>query len=266
MPARVVHLPLDDPELLAGLDRIRDELHVPRAFPADVLAAAKAAAASPRSGATCATSSSSRSIPPAAATSTRRSPRSAGGTATACTTPSPTSRRSCPTAARSTWRRTRRGMTVYLPDARAGLYPPEIAEGSASLLPEQERPALCWTIELDGDGTPTAWRLEPATVRNRRAWSYAEVHAAIDDGTHTGAVRAAARDRHAASGRRTRAWRREPRPPCSGAASDRRLLHARLRRAAARRKLERADLAADRDVRRDDDGRRRRRDLARSAT
>ncbi len=183
MPTRVVHLPLDDPELLAGLDRIRDELHVPRAFAADVLAAAKAAAASPRERRdlrdlelVTVDPAGSRDLDQAFAAERRgdgyRVHYAIADVAAFVPDDGPVDVEAH-----------RRGMTVYLPDARAGLYPPEIAEGSASLLPEQERPALCWTIELDGDGTPTAWHLEAATVRSRRAWSYAEVQAAIGDGS-----------------------------------------------------------------------------------
>lgn len=76
----------------------------------------------------------------------------------------------------------RRGVTVYLPDARIPLHPPVLSEGAASLLPEVERPALVWTIDLDADATPTATRVERALVRSGRAWSYEEGQAAIDGG------------------------------------------------------------------------------------
>ena len=36
----------------------------------------------------------------------------------------------------------RRGTTIYLPDAKVGLYPPVLAEGAASLLPDGPRPAV----------------------------------------------------------------------------------------------------------------------------
>ena len=35
----------------------------------------------------------------------------------------------------------KRGETLYLPDGKAGLYPPVLAEGAASLLPDGPRPA-----------------------------------------------------------------------------------------------------------------------------
>ncbi|WP_369131540.1 RNB domain-containing ribonuclease, partial [Modestobacter roseus] len=50
----------------------------------------------------------------------------------------------------------RRGQTVYSPDGRTPLHPPQLSEGAASLLPGQLRPAALWTIDLDADGEVTA--------------------------------------------------------------------------------------------------------------
>jgi exoribonuclease R len=77
----------------------------------------------------------------------------------------------------------RRGVTVYMPDERAPLYPDVIDQGAASLLPDQERPALLWTIDLGADGVANDWRLERATVRSRRAMTYVEAQREIDSGT-----------------------------------------------------------------------------------
>ena len=46
----------------------------------------------------------------------------------------------------------RRGMTLYAPDRRIPLHPPVLSEGAASLLPDQVRPALLWTLTLDAHG------------------------------------------------------------------------------------------------------------------
>lgn len=43
----------------------------------------------------------------------------------------------------------KRGETLYAPDKRTPLHPPELSEGAASLLPDQVRPALLWTIAVD---------------------------------------------------------------------------------------------------------------------
>ncbi|OWY62445.1 ribonuclease II, partial [cyanobacterium TDX16] len=47
-----------------------------------------------------------------------------------------------------------RGVTFYSPDERANLHPPVLGEGAASLLPDEDRPAVLWTIDLDADGAP----------------------------------------------------------------------------------------------------------------
>lgn len=77
----------------------------------------------------------------------------------------------------------RRGVTLYSPDVRTPLHPDVLAEGAASLLPDVDRPALVWEFDLDGDGSPTATRLEPAIVRSRAKLSYEDVQKAIDVGT-----------------------------------------------------------------------------------
>jgi exoribonuclease R len=76
----------------------------------------------------------------------------------------------------------RRGVTVYLPDGRAPQLPNVIGEGAASLLPNQERPALLWTIDLDERGVSIATRLERATVRSRRALTYVDAQRELDRG------------------------------------------------------------------------------------
>jgi exoribonuclease R len=76
-----------------------------------------------------------------------------------------------------------RGVTLYLPDGRATLYPPAIGEGAASLLPGQNTPALLWTFDLDPKANVTKAHLERAVVRSREALSYAQVQDSIDAGT-----------------------------------------------------------------------------------
>ncbi|ARD42345.1 RNB domain-containing ribonuclease [Actinomyces gaoshouyii] len=77
----------------------------------------------------------------------------------------------------------RRGETVYLPDASTPLHPPVLAHGAASLLPDQERPACLWTIDLDAAGAIVAAHVERALVRSRARLTYQEVQAALDTGT-----------------------------------------------------------------------------------
>ena len=78
-----------------------------------------------------------------------------------------------------TWRR---GQTVYLPDARVPLHPPVISEGAGSLLPDQTRPAVLWSIDLDRDGATVETRLERALVRSRARYDYAGVQEAARTG------------------------------------------------------------------------------------
>lgn len=76
-----------------------------------------------------------------------------------------------------------RGVTLYLPDGRAPLYPRALGEGAGSLLPEVERPAVLWTLDLDQRGALEDVAVERATVRSRRQLDYRQVQAAIDDGS-----------------------------------------------------------------------------------
>ena len=76
-----------------------------------------------------------------------------------------------------------RGQTVYAPDGRIPLHPSSIGEGAASLLAGQVRGAYVWRFELDGAGDVVTTTLERARVRSRRQYDYAEVQALVDAGT-----------------------------------------------------------------------------------
>lgn len=75
----------------------------------------------------------------------------------------------------------KRGQTLYAADGRLPLHPPEISEGAASLLPNEDRAAFVWEIVLDAAGATTSARVRRARVRSRRQWSYADAQAAVDD-------------------------------------------------------------------------------------
>ncbi len=64
-----------------------------------------------------------------------------------------------------------RGETLYSPDLRTPLHPPVIGEAAASLLPDQVRPALVWTIDLDADGRQTAVDVKRASCGRCRDWT-----------------------------------------------------------------------------------------------
>jgi len=67
-----------------------------------------------------------------------------------------------------------RGQTVYCPDTKVPLYPPALSEGAASLLPEQDRPAIVFVVELDARGCPVSARIERALVRSHQRFAYGE--------------------------------------------------------------------------------------------
>ena len=76
----------------------------------------------------------------------------------------------------------RRGQTLYLPDAKVPLHPPVLGDGAASLLPDQVRPAVLWTIDTDADGEPVDVRLRRALVRSIARLDYEHVQARIAAG------------------------------------------------------------------------------------
>ncbi|MCP3786048.1 RNB domain-containing ribonuclease [Micromonospora sp. A3M-1-15] len=78
-----------------------------------------------------------------------------------------------------TWRR---GQTVYLPDGNVPLHPHTLSEGAASLLPDADRAAVLWTIDLDADGGTVAVTLERARVRSRAKLDYSGVQRDADAG------------------------------------------------------------------------------------
>jgi exoribonuclease R len=77
----------------------------------------------------------------------------------------------------------RRGETLYGADSKVPLHPKVLSEGAASLLPDEDRPALLWTIRCDETGEGTDVVVERARVRSRAKLSYAGVQEELDAGT-----------------------------------------------------------------------------------
>ena len=71
----------------------------------------------------------------------------------------------------------KRGATLYLPDGKAGLYPPALAEGAASLLPDGPRPAVVFHVRVAGDGAARLDGAERAVIRSRAKLAYDSVTA-----------------------------------------------------------------------------------------
>lgn len=76
----------------------------------------------------------------------------------------------------------RRTQTYYAPDQRTPLHPPILGEAAASLLPDGDRPAVVWTIDVDGDGETTEVGVTRAMVRSRARLDYHGVQADLDAG------------------------------------------------------------------------------------
>ena len=66
-----------------------------------------------------------------------------------------------------------RGETLYGADSKIPLHPTVLSEGAASLLPDQVRPALLWTIHVDDTGEGTDVHVERARVRSTAKLDYA---------------------------------------------------------------------------------------------
>jgi exoribonuclease R len=81
-----------------------------------------------------------------------------------------------------------RGETLYFPDVRVPLYPPQLSEGAASLLPGEVRPAVLWRIELTADGSVRSIDLRRARVRSTAQLDYVGMQRALDDGSLPDAI------------------------------------------------------------------------------
>ncbi|MEJ7770788.1 MAG: RNB domain-containing ribonuclease [Geodermatophilaceae bacterium] len=75
----------------------------------------------------------------------------------------------------------RRGVTLYSPDTRTPLYPQQLSEEGASLLPDKDRPALVWALTLDAAGNLTGVEFAPKMVRSIAKLNYAQVQADMDN-------------------------------------------------------------------------------------
>ena len=77
----------------------------------------------------------------------------------------------------------RRGQTFYGADSKIPLHPPVLSEGAASLLPDQQRPAVLWTMNVDRYGEGTEVDCRRALVRSTARLDYETAQRMVDDGT-----------------------------------------------------------------------------------
>lgn len=159
--------------LASGLAVIRTQYQVPEAFPADVLAAAEAAAKRTPTAHVDRTDWPFVTLDPASSTDLDQAftiERSGGDLLLHYA------------IADVAWfvddggaidaEAWRRGATQYLPDGKAGLYPPALGEGAASLLPSGPRPAVIFNVRVKGDGGVSLDGVERSIVRSRAKLAY----------------------------------------------------------------------------------------------
>jgi len=75
----------------------------------------------------------------------------------------------------------RRMATLYMPDRKVSMLPPEISSRTGSLVPGEERAVLSLLIRITGLGEVIDWEVVPSVVRSRAALSYPEADQAIGD-------------------------------------------------------------------------------------
>ncbi|WP_328995397.1 RNB domain-containing ribonuclease [Kribbella sp. NBC_01245] len=185
MPLQKVHFAEEVPEVFrASLQAIRRELEVPAEFPAEVVAAALHAAANPRLPALDRTEIEFVTIDPPDSMDLDQAlhiERAGDGYTVHYAI-----------ADVAAWvqpgdpidlEARKRGETLYAPDKRTPLHPPELSEGAASLLPDEVRPALLWTITVDAAGEGTEVDVRRALVKSRAKLNYAGVQKDLDAGT-----------------------------------------------------------------------------------
>ncbi len=182
MPARHLNVHGVVPSALAeGVARLQARLNIPDRFPDEVLAAADAAAGSPRLPALDRTDLELVTIDPPGSRDLDQAvhiARDGAGylvsyaIADVAAFVSPGD----PIDLEAH----RRGQTFYAPHRRFPLHPPVLSEGAASLLPGEARPALLWQIRLDHDGATVEKSVRRALVRSRAQLTYDEVQLDLD--------------------------------------------------------------------------------------
>ncbi|MET9654937.1 RNB domain-containing ribonuclease [Streptomyces sp. NPDC006460] len=186
MPRRHLHVTgAAEAPLRAALRALRTELAIPDAFPPAVLAEADAAAKAPRLPGHDATDIPFFTIDPPTSTDLDQAMhlarRADGGYRVHYAIADVAA--FVPPGSALDAEAHRRRLTLYFPDGKVPLHPPVLAEGAASLLPGEPRPALLWRIDLDAEGRRVATDLRRALVRSRAKFDYAGVQRRIDDGT-----------------------------------------------------------------------------------
>ena len=182
---RVIRIqPSDDDTLAQGVAQIERELRLPTEFPPEVEAAAAQAAANPRLPDLDRTDIPLVTIDPPGSMDLDQAmhlERSASGYrvyyAIADVAAFVTAGDAIDVEANQ------RGETLYGGSSVIPLHPKSLCEGAASLLPNQLRPSILWTIDLDANGEIATIDVRRARVKSRAKLDYASVQQGIDAST-----------------------------------------------------------------------------------
>lgn len=182
---RVIRIqPADDATMAQGVARIQQELHLPTAFPAAVEAAATQAAANPRLPDLDRTDIRLVTIDPPGSMDLDQAMwlerRDGGGYRVYYALADIAAFVGAGDAIDV--EANRRGQTLYGGLSTIPLHPTSLCEGAASLLPDQLRPAILWTIDLDATGEIAAIDVRRARVRSRQKCDYPSVQEQIEAG------------------------------------------------------------------------------------
>jgi exoribonuclease R len=184
VPKRSYRLATDSPEIVAAFAELRRQLKVSLQFPAEVLVEAEAAAHAPRLPNADETAIPFVTLDPASSMDLDQAfhiERRGDGYRVryAIADVAAFVRPGGPLDVEAH----QRGETLYAPDENARLYPPVLSEGAASLLPEQTRPAVVWTMDVDETGEGVEVNVRHALVRSRAKLDYVSAQQALDGGT-----------------------------------------------------------------------------------
>ena len=184
MPKRSYRLATDSPEIVAAFAELRRQLKVSVQFPAEVLVEAEAAAHAPRLPNADETAIPFVTLDPASSMDLDQAfhiERRGDGYRVryAIADVAAFVRPGGPLDVEAH----QRGETLYAPDENARLYPPVLSEGAASLLPDQTRPAVVWTMDVDETGEGVDVNVRHALVRSRAKLDYISAQQALDGGT-----------------------------------------------------------------------------------
>ena len=171
-------------ELQARFDAVRSELKVPEAFPPEVEAEAKAAAAAPELPERDETAVPFLTIDPPGSMDLDQAlhiERAGDGYRVRYAIADVPAFVRAGGAVDAETRR--RGQTVYAPDKRTPLHPTVLSEAAASLLAGETRPAFVWDMTLAADGEGTEVTVYRALVKSTDRLDYDGVQKAVDDGS-----------------------------------------------------------------------------------